>query len=252
VASKNASIDDRPLVKQWLWPLRIAFWVLAIGLGLWVYTIMASSWWARDAAPEAPVQHQLQVLEGDLDTLARVTPQLFSPSTLARWIGDTLHEGLVKGFVGAARALMNPPTAKSRSHFSETSAVRTQRDPGGEYVHRATQEAGADWDHVVVGTYVFATRTAYFAAALPLIALALAVGFVDGLVARAKRKAAAGQESAGLYHRAKLGLSFALITGYLICLGLPALPQTPGSFVLLALVIGGLVRLQAATYKKYL
>jgi integrating conjugative element membrane protein (TIGR03747 family) len=252
VASKDSTIDDKPLVKQWLWPLRLTFWIGVIGVCLWAYCILASTWWARRAAPEAPVQAQIGRLAQDMDDLALLAPKLFSPLELARSIGDGMHDTLVKSLTGVARAFMNPPTHQTRSHFGPKSAVKTSDDPGGDYVAQAARDAGGDWDNVVVGTYVFAVRTAYFIAGLPLIALGLALGLVDGLVGRAQRKASAGRESSGLYHRAKLGISFALITAYLVCLGLPSLPQPAHLWAPLALICGGLVRLQACFYKKYL
>lgn len=252
MGSERSDIDDKPLVRQWLWPLRTAFWIGVVAVCVWVYAIVVSTWWAQHEAPEAPVQRQLQALQADMARLDELQPRLFSPQVVARWIGDTLHDGLLTSFTKVARTFMNPPTQASRAHFNERSAVKTSKDPGGDYVRKATREAGADWDNLIVGTYVFATRTAYFLAGLPLVLLALGVGAVDGLVARARRKAEAGRESAGLYHRAKLGLSFALISGYLLCLGLPELPQAAQLMVPLALVCGCLLRLQASFYKKYL
>lgn len=252
MASRNTTIDDKPLVKQWLWPLRLGFWTLVVTAGLWIFTIAASTWWAEREAPGDALTYQRESLARDLESLAQLEPQFFVPSELARWIGDTLHGTMLNGFMKIARAFMNPPTAKSRSHFAADSAVNKSADPGGDYVKQATHEAGADWNNIVIGTYVFAARTAWFAACLPAIALALAVGLVDGLVARAKRKAEAGYESAGLYHRAKLGLSFCVITGFLISLALKDLPAPWQLAIPIALSSGFLLRLQAAFYKKYL
>jgi hypothetical protein len=85
-----------------------------------------------------------------------------------------------------------------------------------------------------------------------LIGLLAAVALVDGLVARAKRKACAGRESASLYHRAKLGVSFVAILGYVACVGAPSMVDPARLLVPLALLVTAALRLQAAYYKKYL
>jgi integrating conjugative element membrane protein (TIGR03747 family) len=230
----------------------MGFWIGVIGVGLWVYCLAVQAWWARKEMPEAPATHQMQMLRQDLATIGELAPGPYSPAAVARWMGDHLNDGVVDALKGIARAFMNPPTLKSRSHFESGSAVRRTDDPGGQYVEHATNIAGATWDNVVLGSYIFATRSAFYLATLPLVALALAIGLVDGLVGRAKRKANAARESASLYHRAKLGLSFVLITGYLIVLALPALPHPAFIALPLALACGVLLRLQACFYKKYL
>ena len=146
--------------------------------------------------------------------------------------------------------MMNVP-ASSRMFFTNP-RIRNSADAGGDYVRERIAEAGDLWRMVVVGTHVFAVRTAMVAAALPLALLAMAVGAVDGLVARAKRKACAGRESASLYHRAKLGQSFVAIIGYLLCLGLPSLAWPVAVLLPLAIGLAVLLRLQCAYYKKYL
>jgi len=95
-------------------------------------------------------------------------------------------------------------------------------------------------------------RTATYLCALPLLGLGALLGATDGLVARAKRKACAGHESASIYHRAKLGVSFVAILGYVTYLALPEVSQPLMILIPLAGCLTILVRLQCAFYKKYL
>jgi integrating conjugative element membrane protein (TIGR03747 family) len=250
VVSRNSTMDHGILVRQWTWPLRVCLWCLVITVGVWGFTVAAQWGWARRGAPETPVEHATAVLNVDLAALAQLHPQVFDPVRLARWIGDALHDTVVDAALLGARTVMNVP-ASSRKFFNNP-RIRNSDDPGGDYVREQIAEAGDQWRMVVVGTRVFATRTAMVASALPLTLLAMAVGAIDGLVARAKRKACAGRESASLYHRAKLGQSFVAIMGYLLCLGLPSLAKPVAILLPLAIGLALLLRLQCACYKKYL
>jgi integrating conjugative element membrane protein (TIGR03747 family) len=156
--------------------------------------------------------------------------------------------------MGFARVLMNWPveyrqrTAQARGDLKGPVAT----DAGAELVLRELATAGSTWAMLVSGTYIFAVRTAMYVSALPLLLLGGAVGLIDGLMAHARRKALAGRESASLYHRAKLGLSFIPIMGYLLCLALPSLDEPAPVLVPVALAMAALVRLQCTYYKKYL
>ena len=250
MASSNASMQHGILVRQWTWPIRAAFWCLLIALGAWWFTVAMQWLWAHRSAPEAPVAYATAVLEDDLAALAQLQPQLFQPDRLARWIGDGLHDSTVMVALLASRTVMNVP-GRSREHFIQPK-IRQGADAGGDFVKDQMANASEHWQMAVVGTYVFAARTAMYAAALPLIALAAVVGAADGLVARSRRKACAGRESASLYHRAKLGVSFSAIMGYLVCLGVPSLGQSVTLLAPVAIVLALLLRLQCAYYKKYL
>ena len=250
MASRNSSIAHGILVRQWTWPLRVCFWYLVITVGVWGFAVAAQWGWAHRAAPEAPVDHATAVLNADLAALGQLHPQAFEPGRLARWISAGLHDTIVNAAVQGARALTNVP-ANNRKFFINP-RIRNSDDAGGDYVREQIADSGDRWHMVVVGTHVFAVRTAMYASALPVTLLAMAVGAVDGLVARAKRKACAGRESASLYHRAKLGLSFVAIMGYLLCVGVPSLARPAAVLLLLAIGLAVLLRMQCAYYKKYL
>ena len=104
----------------------------------------------------------------------------------------------------------------------------------------------------MIGTQLFGLRLASLALTAPALLMGYAVSVTDGLVGRAKRRAAGGRESASLYHRAKhlqLVLAVLFIVACLLSRGADT-PEWPWQVgvVLLAL----LARLQWAYYKKHL
>lgn len=248
--TKDTAIERSVLLRQWTWPLRLAFWTLLVAAGVWAFGALSQAGWAKHRNPDDPVAYQLEHLELEGAQMARLSPTLFQPATFAKWIGDSLYQsslGVVKVF---ARTMMNVPGG-SRLLFTNEK-IRNSSDVGGEYADTLMHESGPNWLLLVYSTYVFAMRTAMYAAMLPVLLLGLALGCVDGLVARAVRKAGAGRESASVYHRAKLGATFVLITGYLAFLGLPEVPSPAAVLVAIAIATGLLVRLQTTFYKKYL
>jgi hypothetical protein len=250
VASDSATIDRSVLLRQWFWPLRLAFWVAAIALMVWVIGMLSQVGWAVHRQPGDPVSYQQAHLERELLALAELAPRYVQPASIARLIGDTIHHAAVSTAMLVARTLMNIP-GPSRE-FASSTFIRDDPDPGGSFAHELLNGAGADWDLLVLGTYGFAVRTGMYAALLPALLLGCSIGLVDGAVIRARRRANAGRESASIYHRAKLGVSFVLITGYLVCLVLSDLLHPTYLLLSVAVTVALLLRLQLAYYKKYL
>lgn len=254
MATENPSFERGILVRQWTWPLRMAFWWVFIGVTLLGATVGAHWYWALRARPDAPYAYQQQVLERELVVLGRLTPGIFEPPQLATWIGTGIRDTALLSAMGFARALMNWPV-EYRQRMAQARGDHKgplTTDAGSELVLSEVSAAGGAWAMLVSGTYIFAVRTAMYVCALPLLMLAGGIGLIDGLMARARRKAVAGRESASIYHRAKLGLSFIPIMGYLLVLGLPSLEAPAPWLIPVALVMAFLVRLQCAFYKKYL
>lgn len=250
MASRNASVVHGVLIRQWIWPFRVTLWCLVITVGVWAFTVAAQWGWAQHHAAGAPLLHATLVLESEQQALALLRPQVFDPGRLAQWIGDTIRDTALRAAVFSARSLMNLPS-NSRAHFGNP-ALRLGADPGGTFVRQAIARANDTWQMAGVGTGVFATRTAMYAASLPLVVLAMTVSAIDGLVARAKRKACAGRESASLYHRAKLGISFTAILTYLLCLAVPTLTTPIAVLVPMVFIMSIQIKVQCAYYKKYL
>jgi hypothetical protein len=257
VATNTAALERGTVVRQFLWPLRAAFWIVAISAGVWVYTVVIHGFWAYREAEGPPEQLHAQMrnyaedsLQRDIDVLGGLRPEVIEPVRVARWIGDTLRDGLAGAVFGAVRVLMNLPAAMRQHQASQR--LRDDADPGGDYVQRALSDGGDGWTLLLHGTYMFATRTAMMTAAVPLWLLLCTTGAIDGLAARERRKACAGRESASLYHRAKIGITFVIVIGYLVVLGLPDATVAMQLVISMAAVCAALVRLQTTFYKKYL
>ena len=256
--SDRNNIEHGMLVRPWKWPLRVVFWWLMIASCVWVYAIAAHWLWAWRAAPQAPLAHSRAVLEADLAAIAPLRPRFFEPMRVAGWIASTLQDGVLGVCVGAARALMNWPTryrdARLRQAGAGGAASPTDGDfdAGAQFVADQLAAGSEALGMLATGTQIFAVRTALYLASLPLIALLAGVALADGFLARARRKACAGRESASLYHRAKLAVSFVAILGYLACVGAPSMLEPSRLLLPIVLVVTLAVRMQVAYYKKYL
>ena len=254
MATEGPTLEHGMLVRQWSWPLRMGFWSLFITVVVWGATISLHWVWALRASPENPHLYEQQVLSHEQRLLQSLQPGIFEPPALATWIATAIRDTILMSSIGFARAVMNWPV-EYRQRMAQARGQglpALQADAGADLVMSQVAEGGGTWAMLLTGTGIFATRTALYACALPLLLLAGFVGAVDGLVARALRQAAAGRESASLYHRAKLALTFVPILTYLLFLGWPELDEPTRVLIPLALVAGGLLRLQCAFYKKYL
>jgi len=103
-----------------------------------------------------------------------------------------------------------------------------------------------------IGLQLYSQRLGVLVLALPLmLVVALAAG-ADGLMTWYLRRSAAEPESGFIYHRAKRGLVFAVMTLWIIYL-VPPVPLDPrwvmGPFLLVA---GLSIRIAVANFKKYL
>nr|WP_329603029.1 TIGR03747 family integrating conjugative element membrane protein [Pseudomonas putida] len=88
--------------------------------------------------------------------------------------------------------------------------------------------------------------------ATPLFLLAVITGAVDGLMRRDLRKFGAGRESSFVYHRAKRMLVPLMVSPWVIYLSLPLSVNPIWVLLPCAAVLGWMVAITAATFKKYL
>lgn len=101
-------------------------------------------------------------------------------------------------------------------------------------------------------TLTFTVRLLVLVLTLPLFILAAFVGLVDGLVRRDVRKFGAGRESGFLYHRAKAALMPLVILPWIIYLTLPVSVHPLLVLLPCAALLGVVVCITAASFKKYL
>ncbi|EIV2908175.1 MAG: TIGR03747 family integrating conjugative element membrane protein [Hafnia sp.] len=131
-------------------------------------------------------------------------------------------------------------------------------------VHSLNGQSGLLWTDTVttvircsllsVGnvTLIFLLRLSILLQALPLLALTIIIGLIDGLVRRDLRRFGAGHESGFVYHHARRMISSSLIATGLAWLAVPVFFEP--EFVLApgAVVIGLISSLAFSAFKKYL
>ncbi|HAU0992135.1 TPA: TIGR03747 family integrating conjugative element membrane protein [Legionella pneumophila] len=89
-------------------------------------------------------------------------------------------------------------------------------------------------------------------AAMPLFALTMVAGLVDGLNQRAIRTACLGRESSYVFHRLNYYLKKLLVILLMLWLALPVSITPAYVFVPISLLMGLMVAMTASRFKKYL
>jgi integrating conjugative element membrane protein (TIGR03747 family) len=100
--------------------------------------------------------------------------------------------------------------------------------------------------------FTFVVRLAVLTLATPLFLLAVISGAVDGLMRRDLRKFGAGRESSFVYHRVKRTLLPLLAAPWVIYLSLPCSLNPNWVLLPCATLLGCMISITAATFKKYL
>ncbi|EOG3622669.1 TIGR03747 family integrating conjugative element membrane protein [Pseudomonas putida] len=100
--------------------------------------------------------------------------------------------------------------------------------------------------------FTFVVRLTILTLATPLFLLAVLTGAIDGLMRRDLRKFEADRESSFIYHRAKRTLLPLMVSPWVIYLTLPWSLNPNWVLLPCAAVLGIMVAITAATFKKYL
>ncbi|KDX71891.1 hypothetical protein AD28_0852 [Escherichia coli 2-210-07_S4_C3] len=100
-------------------------------------------------------------------------------------------------------------------------------------------------------TLTFLLRLAILLQALPLFALTIIIGLIDGLVRRDLRRFGAGHESGFVYHHARRMISASLIAAGLVWLAGPIFFVPEYVFIPAAAGIGLAVSMTGGSFKKY-
>lgn len=100
-------------------------------------------------------------------------------------------------------------------------------------------------------TLTFLLRLAIVLQALPLFALTIVIGLIDGLVRRDLRRFGAGYESGFVYHHARRMISSSLIATGLVWLAVPVFLEPVYVFIPAAAGIGLAVSMAGGSFKKY-
>ncbi|EKH2093914.1 TPA: TIGR03747 family integrating conjugative element membrane protein [Salmonella enterica] len=101
-------------------------------------------------------------------------------------------------------------------------------------------------------TLTFLLRLAILLQALPLFALAIIIGLIDGLVRRDLRRFGAGHESGFVYHHARRMIETSLAATGLVWLAVPIFLEPRVVLLLGALLIGLTESIMIGAFKKHL
>ncbi|EFE07317.1 TIGR03747 family integrating conjugative element membrane protein [Citrobacter youngae] len=101
-------------------------------------------------------------------------------------------------------------------------------------------------------TLTFLLRLAILLQALPLFALTIIVGLIDGLVRRDLRRFGAGHESGFVYHQTRRMITSSVLATGLMWLTLPLCLEPKQMFVPGSIAIGFVISLTISSFKKYI
>ncbi|WP_160108269.1 TIGR03747 family integrating conjugative element membrane protein [Pseudomonas izuensis] len=156
-------------------------------------------------------------------------------------------------------------TAKVLQHLNDWVVVRSGWAQSDAQLKLLSREASLQGQfaqvYVVLQDYLlaalftvftFVVRLAVLTLAMPLFLLAVITGAVDGLMRRDLRKFGADRESSFVYHRAKRTLLPLTVSPWVIYLSLPWSLNPNWVLLPCATLLGCMVAITAATFKKYL
>ncbi|EAV7067885.1 TIGR03747 family integrating conjugative element membrane protein [Salmonella enterica] len=130
-------------------------------------------------------------------------------------------------------------------------------------VHSLNGQSGLFWTETVTSmircallsagnvTLTFLLRLAILLQALPLFALTITIGLIDGLVRRDLRRFGAGHESGFVYHHARRMIGSSLAATGLILLSMPYVVEPEYVLIPRAILIGLAASVAVGAFKKY-
>ena len=237
MASRNASFHEGVVAGALLAPIKIAFVLLMVLVGIVTVAWIVDWVFVFKVWPEGVGRLKI-ILATDL---ARGLDLAEWQGVVPRVVTGTANflYGLVFGVTGIhdmglrfaeGAALSVPDTIVRNSYLANIDAIEV----------------------AMIGTQLLGVRLVPLAMMAPLLMLVYLVAAADGLTQRAIRRACGGRESASLYHRAKhLQVMLLAMSGLLVLIQPVSIdPRLVG--VPVALLVGLLARLQWACYKKHL
>jgi len=235
--SGQQTADSTPSLLRGL--ARLVFWLfVALLFSILVEWIGMVFWWPDEgmAHSRAMLADELGYLSGDL----RATLLVSDTAAFAQGFAETVYHWLWQ-----------------KTGLESVMAWLAETPPADASTWQAGLHAGYALvaDFVVAAatiTQVFSVRLAVLSLAMPAFALAILVGTLDGLVLRDLRRWGGGRESSYLYHHAKRWIWPLFITAWVLYLSLPFSVHPAFSILPFAALIGLLVAITAASFKKYL
>ncbi len=219
--------------------LRLLYWlILALIFSILVEWVGMVFWWPDEGAGHSldMLRNELGYLSGDL----RHTLLVSDTAAYAKSFADTIYHWLWQktGLEALVLWLAAPPPPGGSSWISDLH----------DFYVAVSQFVSAAANI----TQVFAVRLAVLTLAMPAFGLAVLLGTLDGLVMRDLRRWGGGRESSFLYHHTKRWIWPLFISVWVFYLSLPWSIHPAFSILPFAALIGLVVTLTVATFKKYL
>ena len=157
------------------------------------------------------------------------------------------------GITGALQPVSGK-VAKIRDSFHEKldTVVPANDLFNNQDVWNAIQITKQVWLLVGLTTYVMLVKLTILLAAIPLFALTMIAGLVDGLNQRFIRTASLGRESSYLFHRLNHYFKRGLLVLLIVWLAMPVSITPALMFVPVSILLSLMVSITASRFKKYL
>lgn len=226
--------------------ISLPFAILGILIGSLLLSVIVECLGVYFLWPELGWHHAEQMFNNELEQLSSTFKQSLLMSQPVQTTDKLLSYAYQWVFVKSG--LLDQANAVLTPHITDSARKLTFR----QYLNGAVNQMQTYLLAAAYTTLTFLVRLFVLILSMPLVFLAVFVGFVDGLVKRDIRRFMAGHESGFVYHRARAFIVPTLALPWVIYLALPiSLP--PLMIILPCAVLSGIVTdIAAASFKKYL
>jgi Domain of unknown function (DUF4400) len=266
--TRTTTFSDSVAVWAFVWPLRTFMIAALICAGVLLAGVTVQIYSAGRPAQIDPSQGLAAALAIDwrtasivlqrrfdenLDRVGTLSGGLLAPLPIAAALARGSFDWTIGLAIGMVRGVMHLPERWRHLVRQAPAELRPAARPDdADAAPAIVAPLGEELSAIVAAMHLVALRTACLLAALPLAMLLAGVALVDGWSARAIRRAHAGRESAGLYHRAKLLFWVTLSAGWMTAVCLTSHWEPLALAVVTAAALALSIRMQTALAKKYL
>lgn len=199
--------------------------------------------------PDESWRHAQRMFEYELEWLSQDMLRsvvIEEPGRTATWLAQAVYDALVveSGLRDNTSALVEYARSASQQH---TGGFDLRYEVGLAIL--TFQDYGLAALYTVL---TFCVRLVILSLTIPLFALAVFTGVVDGLVQRDLRKFGSGRESSYLYHKARGTIIPLMIVPWTVYLAVPISISPLLILLPCALILSVSICITVATFKKYL
>jgi integrating conjugative element membrane protein (TIGR03747 family) len=226
--------------------IALPFQIFGMLCGALLLSILIECVGVRFLWPEQGWHHAQGMLDYELSQLSddfKDSMLLSDPATSARrWVSDAYQTLFVKS--GLSEWTRRPAVSSADPR------------PGLNRIRMLVLRSSQDLQvYALAAGYIaltFLVRVVVLLLTLPLFALAAFIAFLDGIVQRDIRRFGAGRESGFVYHRARALISPLALLPWGVYLSFPISIHPLWILLPSAALLGTVIRITAATFKKYL